>query len=259
MFSKTSTKTRLPFILFRRILRICFAGGIICVGAFWAYSYFMGPSLRIWKVEITGQETISDIALHHLSDIHFGTHVLAVDPEYAEKELLRHPWIRSAKVEIEYPSTVRIHVSEHKPTLLLALEKMWYLSEEGIPFRQADSSNIDYPILTGIPNSWVNKHPHIVKKIIDDALILFKAFEGSAIGSPNDLSEIVFEKNTGFTVILRNGTEIIFGFYEPEERLERLRQMVINTDHSLDLSQPKQIILDAERVAVVMPLSSFSD
>ena len=259
MFSKTSSKTRLPFILFRRIIRICFIGGIVGAGAFWAYSFFMGPSLRIWKIEIHGQETISDIALHHLSDIHFGSHVLAVNPQHAEKELLRHPWIRQAKVEIQYPSTVHIQVQEHKPTMLLALDKMWYLSESGIPFRQADSSNIDYPILTGIPNSWVNKHPHVVKKIIEDAMILFKAFEGSAIGSTDELSEILFEKNTGFTVILRNGTEIIFGFYEPEERLERLRQMVTNPDQALDLSQPKQIILDAERVAVVMPLSSFSD
>ena len=127
----------------------------------------MGPSLRIWNIQITGQETISDISLHHLSNIHFGSHVLSVDPKHAEEELLRHPWIRSAEVEIEYPSTVKIQVEEHKPILLLALEKMWYLSDRGIPFRQADSSNIDYPILTGIPNSWVDKHPHIVKKIIE--------------------------------------------------------------------------------------------
>ena len=66
-----------------------------------------------------------------------------------------------------------------------------------------------------------------------------------------DFSEINFNRHMGFSVVLRNGTEIIFGFYSPQSRIERLRKMVQN---GLDIQIPQRIELDADRVAIATPL-----
>ena len=64
---------------------------------------------------------------------------------------------------------------------------------------------------------------------------------------------IYFQKDLGFSIILHNGSKIIFGFYDPKDRLDRLSQMIEN---GLSLETPQQIVLDAERVAVVIPLKT---
>ena len=55
-------------------------------------------------------------------------------------------------------------------------------------------------------------------------------------------------------MVLRNGTTLSLGFYEPTGRVDRLRKMV---NKGLDLSVPQQIELDSEHVAIAKPLSQL--
>ncbi|MEC7985212.1 MAG: FtsQ-type POTRA domain-containing protein [Myxococcota bacterium] len=208
--------------------------------------------MRIWNLEVEGENRLSSLAVHHLSDLHYGLHFTDLDEEEAERRLEKHPWIQEANVEWDFPSTVRVEIVEETTHALLAMEKMWYVNENGIPFRVASPLDLDYPIISGIPNSWAKKHPHVVKKIIDESLHILQICTQTPYISKQKVSEIYFQKNAGFTIILRNGSKIIFGFYPPEDRIERLTQMI---ESGLELSSPKQIVLDAEKVAVVMPLN----
>ena len=246
-----STKVLLHRLFFRRLARVSIALSTIAVITWGVVAFLGGPYLRIWNVHFSGHQRTSDVALHHLADIHFGQHIFAIDEQHITAKLNQHPWVRKSTVQIDYPSTVRVEIEEHKPILLLALDQVWYISDEGVPFRLANSTDIDYPIVTGIPKMWVFEHPAVVQKIIHKATELYKACEGSVLDGAKQLSEIHFHRHAGFTVILRNGSKIIFGFYEPTERLERLQWMV---KEGLDLSVPQKIVLDAKRVAVVTPL-----
>ena len=75
-----------------------------------------------------------------------------MDTVWAAEQIERHPWVKEASVSRSFPSTVNIEIQEYTPTLLLALERMWYVDTEGDIFRAADSSDVNHPILTGIPS-----------------------------------------------------------------------------------------------------------
>ena len=74
------------------------------------------------------------------------------------------------------------------------------------------------------------------------------------LGSEDNISEIHFKERQSFQVILRNGTTISLGFYEPNGGVERLKKML---SKGLDLSTPQRIDLDADKVAIAKPLNNF--
>jgi hypothetical protein len=92
----------------------------------------------------------------------------------------------------------------------------------------------------------------LVQVIIRDALAVRTAFDLPELGSEENISEIHFQRETGFQVILRNGSTISLGFYEPNGRVERLKKMIAK---GLDLSTPQRIDLDADKVAIAKPLN----
>ena len=248
-----SAKISSKILFLRRLLYLSIQIGVLFSGIWGVYKVCMGPYFHIWSVDISGNKSISGQALHHLSDIHYGTHSWSLVPEEAAKKIEAHPWIHSAEVVWDFPSQVHITVKEEEITALLALKNLWYINAEGTPFHVAQTHNLNYPIITGIPQDWVSKHPYVVKRIIQDALNILSSTEKFPFLSAQEISEIYFQKDLGFSIILHNGSKIIFGFYDPKDRLERLSQMI---EHGLSLDEPQQIVLDAERVAVVIPLKN---
>lgn len=246
-----STKISSKIIIIRRFFFLSLYLTAISIGIWGTYKFCVGPYFRIWSIDISGNKTISGQSLHHLSDIYYGQHSWSWDAQKSAEKIEQHPWIHSAKVVWDFPSQVHITVQEEEIHALLALKNLWYVNQDGTPFHIAQSHNLDYPIITGIPQEWVSKHPYIVQRIVKESLDVVDAIDEFEYISTRDISEIYFQKDLGFSIILHNGSKIIFGFYHPKDRLKRLSQMIEN---GLSLDEPQQIVLDAERVAVVIPL-----
>ena len=207
--------------------------------------------LKVQTVAIEGNHRVSDSSVRHLSDIYLDTYTWMLSAKHIERKLVKHPWIRQADVEIRFPNRVSITIQEQEPVLLLASDYFWYINDSGVVFRRAASDNMDFPVLTGINPTYFDEHPHIAQRIISDALSLFETVDIPLIGGKDNISEIHFDRIDGYSVLLRNGTEIIFGFYPPDGRIQRLRTMVAK---GLTLNLPQRIELDAEKIALVTPL-----
>ena len=248
----TSVKIKKSRIFLRRIAR----GGIfvaIVATVFWCLIAAIGSrTFEIWNVHFKGNNRVTATALHHLSNLSYGRHLLSVDAKRVSKDIQQHAWIKKATVDIELPSTVHVEIVEHQPAFLVALEKVWYVSDEGIPFKQASAMDLNYPMLTGVPHGWAKEHPNIAVKILADTNQLMLAINASDAIDIDNVSEFHFNKNTGFSLILRNGTRISIGFYEVTQRLFLLQEMI---NEGLNWDEPKEILLDGDDVAVVMPLS----
>jgi len=224
------------------------------------FAVFLGERLinsylfRVQELNITGQRHISSLVIRHLSDIRYKEHLLLVNTVEAQYKIQQHPWIKKAEIQRRFPSTVNIEIEEYQPVILIALDKLWYVDHDGEIFRHANSDNLDYPVLTGTPVSWVDKHPELLAKTIQNTIAIYDACKVPLIGSVESISEINFHPNTGFKVVLRNGTIISLGFFDPIDRIERLRKMVAK---GLDISIPQQIELDADKVAIAKPLTKL--
>ena len=77
---------------------------------------------------------------------------------------------------------------------------------------KAYTDDVDYPILTGIPHSWPHEHHYVTQRIIQDAANILIETSVPLIGGQNNISEIHFDRQIGFSIFLRNGTEIVLGF-----------------------------------------------
>jgi hypothetical protein len=73
------------------------------------------------------------------------------------------------------------------------------------------------------------------------------------VAGGHDLSELRFDARTGYTLVLRNGSELIFGMGDPSPPLQRLDQLI---GVGLDLRIPQRVDLDAATVAVATPLGT---
>ena len=101
------------------------------------------------------------VHLRHLSDVRQGQHFAQVQTTNIAQNVMRHPWVANATVQLEFPSTVHVSVTEYKPVMLLALDDLWYVARDGHPFHRADSNDLDYPILTGLDDALINNHPDL--------------------------------------------------------------------------------------------------
>ena len=243
---KKQLKWRLPTVLLSLFL--------LTLVVFLGERVVNSPWLQVHHLNITGQRHISTTAIRHLSDIRYQEHLLALNTVEAQNNIQQHPWIKKASVHRQFPSTVTIEIEEYQPIVLLALDKLWYIDKDGDIFRHANSDNINYPIVTGIPQKWVEERPDLLYKTIQDSLQIYDACKVPLIGSVESLSEINFHPSTGFRVILRNGTILSLGFFDPHDRIERLRKMIAK---GLDISIPQQIELDADKVAIAKPLTKL--
>ena len=231
------------------------SGGVLTTTAGLAAHHFAeSADFRVYEVRFEGNTRSSEAELRHLADVRTDQHLLTVDLERTVANIENHPWISAASARLSFPSTVTVSVAEHEPEMLLALTELWYVNDDGLPFRRALGSDLDYPILTGINPDFVEENPELTSAIIGRALSMLDTTDIPPLYGPEAISEIRFHPRTGFVLVTRGGTELMLGFADPEERLARLELMV---ESGLDISIPQRIDLVADRVATANPLPTL--
>ena len=210
-----------------------------------------GETFQVQEVNIVGNTMASHVQLRHLANVRRGTHLFSANLDRAVQGVQEHPWVQEASARRRFPGSVEIHVREHQPRMLLAIEQLWLVDEEGQVFTRADSDSMDFPILTGIEPKLFNEHPNIARAIIDDATRLHEAVEADEQLADSDLSEIHFDASVGFSIVLRSGTQVVLGFADPAPALDRLSRM---RERGLNLDTPQRIDLDVGSVAIASPL-----
>lgn len=236
----------------RRVLGAGLAGALaVTVLGLLAHEVANGAAWEVYEVEVVGNVRASDVALRHLADVRDGTHLSAVDLRRSVERVERHPWVARAEARRVFPSGVEIVVQEHEPAMLLALDELWYVDARGEVFLAADTSDLDYPVLTGLSPAVAEQHPQLAQGLILHALDVVDAARGHETAGPEHISELRFDESTGFTLVLRTGTELVLGFDHIDERLGRLDQLVAA---GFDPATPQRLDLAGDRVAVATPL-----
>lgn len=248
-----SWKQRAASVLSRVLFALALAG----VGTLAGRALATNPAWRVSEVSFVGVERAPVAELRHLSDLRTGSHLLGADLDRAVDGVSRHPWVKSASARRAYPGTVEITVEEYRPVLLLALDRLWYVDADGVPFLPATTADIDYPVLTGLDPRQAEADPELGRAVIAGALLALEAWGARAPGAGDELggaasvSEIHFSASHGYDLVLRSGTRLILGFGDPKAPLARLDRLVAQ---GLDLARPQRVDLALETVAVATPL-----
>ncbi|MFH1465525.1 MAG: cell division protein FtsQ/DivIB [Pseudomonadota bacterium] len=203
----------------------------------------------------TFRSHVSAVEIRHLASIQWDAELWQVDLASVVQGVLNHPWVAEVDASRRWPDTVVIRIVEHRPQLLLQQQGLYYVDAQGEVFKRARSSDLDYPVLTGLAEGAVARHPEVARRVLRDAVALLDTVDASGEFTRADLSEIHFDEHEGFTLVLRSGAELALGFSEPAERLGRLARM---RERGLDPSLPSRVDLVPERIALVTPLPPVS-
>ena len=193
----------------------------------------------------------SPAELRHLADVRRDRPIWRVDLGGIVQGVLQHPWVDAVEASKRWPDTVVIRVTEHRPVMLLQQGGLYYINERAEVFKRARGTDVDYPVLTGLTPELVQRSPDVARRVMREALTVLADVDASNELSTDDLSEIRFHSQDGFTLVLRGGTEVALGFAEPSLRFERLAQL---RGRGLDTAVQRRIDLAPNTVALVSPL-----
>jgi len=229
------------------------ATGVAVVGTVWFVGDQIahGRTFQVSTVEFVGNVQADDVQLRHLANVKQGVHLFHADLPQAVHGVEQHPWVKKASARRKFPGAIELHIEEHRPVMLLAIGDLWLVDDDARVFKRADSSLLDFPVLSGVNPELFESKPAIANAIVSEGLAVYKAVTADEKLAESDLSEIHFDERTGFELVLRSGTEVVIGFTEPAAALDRLNRM---RDQGLDLQSPQRIDLDVGSVAIATPL-----
>lgn len=238
----------------RSLRRLVQAGLLALLGAValaWATSSY-ADTARVGEVRVEGNARVSEVAVRHLADVYEGDPLLLLDLDEVVGQVTSHPWVSEASVRRSFPDVVVIEVVEHEAVMLLHHPggSLYRLNSEGEAFVKARNEDLDLPILTGVDADLIDDQGPVAARIVQEALGLLGDVRDCESLDEDELSELHFDRRLGFSLRLRSGSEILLGWSDAPELLDRLDAMVAN---GLDLDSPVEVDLDMDGLAVVTP------
>lgn len=159
------------------------------------YQWLLSSSyVKLEKVIIEGVDEKTKNELLEMSRLSNDMSLLAVNGNELRQRLERHPWICAVKTEKRLPHTLIIRVEKEVPRAIVALEKISYMNQKGVIFKEVDDEDdIDYPVITGI-----SQNENIVARQLERASDILNSLE-SETGPITlaSLSEIHVTENGG--------------------------------------------------------------
>ena len=231
---------------------IAFLGGAALAGRQAIRHVIASPRFAVRDIRVGPTVHVAADDLRALAGVRVGDRLLAIDPDQVAARLTAHPWVVSARVRRELPSTLAIEVTERRAVASALLGALYLLDGAGHPFKRATSEEADgLTVLTGITRDKYAAMRPTSEAAFREALGLLAAYDGDGRGDAGlggtglsgpasapplegpsqpprpKLSEIHLDARTGFTaVLLDGGGEIRLGRGEWERKLTALDRIL---------------------------------
>jgi hypothetical protein len=212
--------------------------------------FVLRPDLMVVEhLQFDGHVRAGPMELRHLSEFRNGTTMFGVNAESVARSVERHPWVKQATAELQWPGTLRVEVLEYEPVALVHFDQLYYVDSTGAVILKASGEDLDYPVFTGMGGALESVHPDLPNVVLRDATWLLRELVDGGSLAAEDISEIHFSRERGFTVHAQR-SQIVFGVEKLERRIQRLGLML---EHGLKLGQPLVVDLASDSVAIVRP------
>jgi len=180
--------------------------------------------------------------------------LLSIESSTIEKNIERHPWIKSVFLKKEFPHTLIVKAeNEEAVALVLLKEKIYLMDSEGVMFKEvARDDCIDFPVVTGL-STGDKKDGEYLTRVASflDALCLC-----DTPLSVKELSEVYVEEDGDLTTYFnRLPFKVFFGRDDFGRKIDSLRHIIMHLRSTHRLYEARSIDLDYSDKAVV----AFSD
>ena len=187
--------------------------------------------------------------LINISGIKEKENLLSIESSTIQKNIERHPWIKSVCLKKEFPHTLYIKAENEETVAIVIRETMSFMNKEGIIFKDVESNDcIDFPVVTGLSHGDA-KNGAKLKRVAS----LLNAIHLCA--SPlliKNLSEIHVEEDGAFIVYFKKlPFKVLFGRDDFERKIGSLIDIISHLRTTYRLDQARSIDLDYSDRAVV--------
>ncbi len=205
-----------------RIIIPMFALAALGVGGYYAYRFITtSPHFEVSEVEFTPTERVPKNELLELSGLSGGPNIFSLDLRSVERNLVKHPWINSAKASRRLPSKIQIEIEEEIPAGVVLLDALYLINSKGKVFKRASQEEVlDLTLITGISRSEYKSAPVKSEKRFAEALAILGKYNRK---TRPPLGEIHISEERGIVLYTREkGVEIRIGNGSVDAKLLRL-------------------------------------
>ncbi|MGB4781478.1 cell division protein FtsQ/DivIB [Candidatus Methylomirabilis sp.] len=153
--------------------------------------------------------------------------ILQVDLKELTAAILRNLWIKTARVSRRLPATLLVHVSERAPRAVVAADRSYLVSEDGLILQEASSAEMsDLPLLRLHADHPLETGERIDPARVEQGTYLWQWFHQGTLGPDVQVREIQLEGDGSYTVFLDHGLPYLrFGEKDGlQQQLDRLAQ-----------------------------------
>ncbi len=178
------------------------------------------PYFAIREVKVLGVEKVKGADIVVMSGLRPHTRIWSIDPGEMEERVRRHPWIRSVRIRRELPARLVITVEEWSPGAIVALDKLYYVADDGVIFKALDEEDsVDFPFITGLRAAKLPPKAPATQEKLSEAVVFGRTVEQTALG----LSEIRFQPGGGIVLYpVSYSVPFHMGWGDWDEKLNRL-------------------------------------
>jgi cell division protein FtsQ len=181
-------------------------------------------------------------------------YVWDVDLDLAVRGVRKHAWVKNATAYRKFPNQVVVDIQEHNPVAMVMTDQLLYVDERGEAFLNANSSDLDFPVITGVTQGVVSAHPDLPGAVIREAVDLLQSLENGRLLYREQISEVAFDSSMGWTIFVNGGARFQFGLENIPKQLHRLGRVLSN---GVSLTDSVVVDLAPETVAIVKPMASY--
>ena len=132
--------------------------------------------------------------------------ILQVDLKELAAAILRNPWIKTARVSRRLPATLLVHVSERAPRAVVAADRPYLVSEDGLILQEASPAEMsDLPLLRLHADHPLETGGRIDPARVEQGMRLWQRFHQGTLGPDVQAREIQLEGDGSCTVLLGHG------------------------------------------------------
>ena len=186
------------------------------------------PRFAVRELQVTLAAHLSRDEILELSAVGEGDRLLEIDTDAVAARVAAHPWVKSARVRRQLPSTLVIDLTERRAAAAVTLGSLYLVDEIGHPFKKATMEEAEgLPVLTGIDRARYADAKDATEAAFREALALLAEYgsTGTRPGRPA-LSELNIDPRFGFTLfLLDGGAELRLGRGDFSKKLARLDQI----------------------------------
>ena len=216
---------------YKRLAKWLLALMVIAMFGAGAYVSLSLGVFTVHEITVAGNEKILENEILKRSGLRLGESSIFFFEQRVEEEILKNPWIRSVRVQKEFPKRVHIEIEEEKVYCLVLGSDgdPRYLSHTGKMLGTTKfDEGLDFPVLIGdgIDNS----------DLLEEALQILDLSSNSSVLDWSEISEIHIDKVYGINVYTTDKRHIVFDRGQVLRKWRRLESIIRHAD-ALGLKQ----------------------